>query len=863
MNIKIGQSRSNGTPLSSLLLFILVSFFLSGCSKDSDDEPKVVNNLNITVITKSPSMPIDFLALSSEGNEENPQFTSYKSSTSPKYSVWAKQKGILYNFGVIEASAVSDKRDKARLELDLSEKLSSSEPYDLYTIGDAWHRIDNELFFKSKLSRGGSFGVYSKITNPDKEVEAVEKMTNTCEILFIINKSGQPIKFKHKGFDAEKKWYYSSAEVSMDDGHVGESTQGVEVVSGEVDIPVYNGKSATRFHSYYVPNGQKIQNAQLIAEINGKEVRSENRISSDLTLQLSNCYGMYVIWDGEKLTLGDESGEPVVIDMTDPEGSGIEVKSIENDGTMTIEAPEDKAPKVGDILCSGSTELAPYGYLYKVTEVNRVNSQSPTRMDGWDRLVFELKVIRTTLTAVIDNFHATFRFPINLDDVKVSNVITEEGVELTSSGDYQTIWQLPKKKLTFGNISLTPDIKIKPENLTLYLEIGGKQIKKFGADFDAEFEASVQIDANFKSTAVDKSYPLYDVFLDPITIMIGTVPVVITPYFMVYLSIKVDGSAQLSWVPVSCEYDVHLGGYFNTETNKFVPSEGREKFLTYENCKQTQETWLDLNSGFTVKGTVKSGLGVGLSLGLYGCNLVGKGNLPIKTNGDLINFDNLADLASLELYADLYDKMTAGISLDDINLKPGEESHFDDICKTSVEFVCGVAMHLGFTSPFTGERKGFDPSYETNPLVLLKEKEGQTLFWSGFAELNASLNGDNLHMTSNKLRPLFDIFEEKGFGFKYVKIKDGQIVGQWDMADVSSYYSHDVYKSLWDYTVEADIPISKFERGNTYYICPYTCFKWYDSSNQYYISRQGMYITISNNGKLTYNELGEIPGEDL
>lgn len=313
---------------SWLLVFLLPALvsLLGACSKDSDIEPNVVSNLKPTIILTSPSMPIELLAQSSEVIEENPKFTSHW-STPGTYSIWAIQNGRRYYFDDVEASFLANSKTQVRLDLDLSSKLSPSEPYDLYVIGDLWRRYDNELFFRKTLTRGGSFGVYSKISYPTTNVEFMQTMDNTCEILFIINKSGQPIKFKHKGFDAEKKWYYTYAEVSMDDGHIVEQKQEDEVVSEEYDVPVYDGEKAYKFYSYYVPNGQKIQNAQLVAEINGKEVRSENRISSNISLQLNHCYGMFVIWDGEKLTFADNSA-PKIGSIELPDEANVDFEDI-------------------------------------------------------------------------------------------------------------------------------------------------------------------------------------------------------------------------------------------------------------------------------------------------------------------------------------------------------------------------------------------------------------------------------------------------------------------------------------------------------------------------------------------------------
>lgn len=850
------------------LLFVTAILFWGCCKSKEDPVPQTVITLSVPVA----HVYGQYLA---GGKNDKPFLENSWPKSGTSFNAYIVQDGLVSSVSDVRSKETNlsntDVKNPVTVDVPIPQDIDQKRSYRIILVDKSAKSVKtgNAIEYNAPLERGTSFipvWYMAEAGAGFTSLPSAEFLTSS-ECLYIKNTTEKPIKVKHKGYYSSTKWYNTDAVVRLTvDSYVkavvdGKSF-GTESISGEKEIQ----PGETGFIlSLFTPNGNKMTDASLVLEIDGKEVQTKP-VSSDIEIENGVPYFLNVVWNGTTLGWGNEPEPetPAVINVSS-ESSGVNVISISDNGTMTIETTEDKVPKVGDILCSGPTELAPYGYLYKVIEVNTIKgqSQSRTRSNAWNNLVAEIKVIRTTLTSLIDNYHATFRFPINLNDVKVSNVITEEGVELTSSGDYQTVWQLPKKKLSFGNISFTPNVKIKPESLVFYLEIGDWQVKKFGADFDADFEASVQIDANFKGTAVDRTYPVYDVFLEPIVIMVGLVPVVVTPYFMVYLTIKVDGSAQLSWVPVSCEYDLHLGGYYNTEIDKFVPSEGREKFLTYENCKQTQDTWLDLNSGFDVAGTVKSGLGVGLSLGLYGCNLVGKGNLPIRINGDMINLDNLADLASLEVYADLYDKITAGISLNDIDLKPGEELHFNDICKTSIEFVCGASMHLGFNHPITGERIGYDPKFETNPLVLLKEKEGQTLFWPGFVKLNASMSGDNIHMSSNKLRPLIDIFEEKGFGFRYVKIIDGQIAGQWNMADVSSSYSHDVYKSLWEYTVETDIPVGNFEWGNTYFICPYTCFKWYDSSAQYYISRQGMYITISNNGKLIYNELGEVPGEDL
>ena len=134
----------------------------------------------------------------------------------------------------------------------------------------------------------------------------------------------------------------------------------------------------------------------------------------------------------------EPSGE--IHDYSDPVKSGVDVVEYDmGGGYMAITTTEDKAPKLGDFLCSGATEKAPLGYLLKVVDIEKVdpsiiaeyNTKSGTRVgsDGGD--TYLVTTAMATLDEVLRSLgqEAEGWLSVSNGKVKLSDDATRAGVE--------------------------------------------------------------------------------------------------------------------------------------------------------------------------------------------------------------------------------------------------------------------------------------------------------------------------------------------------------------------------------------------------------------------------------------------------
>ena len=304
--------------------FFRVSFifflFVVACGKENKPEtpdtpdPKP-ESLKMTVNAHSPHQSSKVLTYLASDSKIETDFKSVWSSDTPMAEVYAKQGDNLIYISRVNSTELSADKTKAVFDITIPDKVDRSKPFIIYGLNCDAKQESGSIYYKSNLKRGRGFGMFFKTTGTSGTVELTETIAGTAEVLFLINKTDTPIQVKHRGFYAEKVWYFTSAEVAIDDNSIKNTEQGPEVESEIFEVPGSDGQNTVAIHSYYVPNGNKIADAQLIMEVNGQEVRSVNRLSSDLTLQTNHCYAIIATWDGEKLFFGDDSGDSSIIEI--------------------------------------------------------------------------------------------------------------------------------------------------------------------------------------------------------------------------------------------------------------------------------------------------------------------------------------------------------------------------------------------------------------------------------------------------------------------------------------------------------------------------------------------------------------------
>lgn len=558
--------------------------------------------------------------------------------------------------------------------------------------------------------------------------------------------------------------------------------------------------------------------------------------------------------------------EPVVFDVTNPETSEINVVSLERDGTMAIEAPEEKAPKVGDIICSGPTEEAPYGYMLKVTEITKT-SEEARATDSWGKYKvykFLIKTVAAALNELISNFH--YSHHVDFDDIKIDKVTDNEGNVLEMIEENPKEWKIPMELNLGPNLTIRPEITIKPKDLVLYIDVKDKQFEKFGADFDFDLDMSLQIDAKLDSK-FEKSVNLFYILLDPIPIC-ETPPIAITPLFQVYLTFKADGHIQLSCVPIRNTYEVSVGAYYDFKTQKVVPtkeipdaSDEDDKFQYYTIKEKEKESNKEkevnaVEAGLYFNGSAMASIGASLSIGVDGCNYVGRVDFLPK------QLDVVADMLSLDVWYDFNRVITANLGIDNIKTDAWDEYNFWDGCKIENYGQAHLQFFLRVWNPFKDKFVGYEPEKEFFTWHFWEDDLFPTLFVPDYKKLTAKLNNDKVVLNVARYKPYFwnSLFKEESYGFQYGKYvnRDTPITDWKDVTVTNIIGKADDPLSFFD----GVIPMSDLEKGSTYYVCPYS-YGIIPTGEYNYLHREGLYFRVNDNGTLSFNELPDIPGFDL
>ncbi len=573
---------------------------------------------------------------------------------------------------------------------------------------------------------------------------------------------------------------------------------------------------------------------------------------------------------GPEITPGPSiPGEVTLKDLTDEEEFGIKVLSLDENGDMDVTSTDAEAIKVGDYLCSGSTEIAPYGYLVRVTDVQIVETKGFFD-DMYDYLI-SLKTTIANINEVIKNIDFEKRWEVPFDDIEIDEVTDPEGNSISFTKEGKK-WTIVDHDFDIGPFTVTPKVYVEPKNLAFFFAITDGEFDKVGMEADWDINASTKIKVSTKQSC-SKTISLYHIFLQPIDIQIGPVPVVFTPLFQVYLKVDASGSAQLSMMAFNNTYQMHYGGYCDFQDNtRLKCTPGHEKVFEckvidelnndYVNDSQASSASAGIVStasvapafaldSFSLHGDVSASLGVSWSAGLYGCNYIKRVDYFSK------KLDFLADMLSVDIWAEV--KATIGANYGLNNVWTNLAMPNDD-CTFKVDFGVYAQFFARVWSPLRQKFIGFEPQFKIFSFPIVKEKDLVTLFYSDYTNLDITPYSSSAKLSVTKHRPLFGytLFPEEEYGFCIHK-------------ENSPLFSDDYInvrqkpdgprQALNHFDLNADLSYNRLERKTTYYLYPYS--RVVHLGYPYYVYRPGKRFVFSEDGVLSFKNLDNVPGEDL
>lgn len=245
--------------------------------------------------------------------DRHPSRSLYWKENGRAFTVFFVQDGMITQGGDFysnETSLTEEQRSSIDLtyDVDVPPSIRRENQYDYNVIAlggyDSYTLTDGNIVIKMDLNRDAGFNLWD-VGYTSKNGNKIEQNTNskslcTYEDVLVKNKTSKPITVKHKGFEADEKWYWTKATVSITP-QLKAIPQGVsqsgEVESENIEIPSHDYAA---IWSKYIPTGKHIKDARLVLEIDGKVVKTPP-VSSDIDIEYGEYYTMAVKWDGENL----------------------------------------------------------------------------------------------------------------------------------------------------------------------------------------------------------------------------------------------------------------------------------------------------------------------------------------------------------------------------------------------------------------------------------------------------------------------------------------------------------------------------------------------------------------------------------
>ena len=217
---------------------------------------------------------------------------------------------------MIPAGNISDDGKKCTFGVDFSEETYPGEVFFFGATSNANTTIiDGEYFCNASIVRSSlarySAPVATQLQVTDRKNVSVRfKHYLAYEVVRIRNTSGKAISYSLNGYyNAAGLWYYEKGATSLNDGSLVVDTKATEDPVTKSDYITIDPESSGVIISAYLPNGHEIEDAMMVADIDGTTVNSTNRLSSHVIMEAGHAYHVYATWDGTTLKFTTESGE--------------------------------------------------------------------------------------------------------------------------------------------------------------------------------------------------------------------------------------------------------------------------------------------------------------------------------------------------------------------------------------------------------------------------------------------------------------------------------------------------------------------------------------------------------------------------
>jgi len=234
-----------------------------------------------------------------------------------------------------------------------------------------------------------------------------------------------------------------------------------------------------------------------------------------------------------------------------------QVESIDPNGTVVFkDLPEKLQPRKDDIIASYPTEIAPYGFLYKVKTVNTSGGKTTVTTEP------------ASIEEAVEN--ANISETISLNDVGRAE----------NSGGNSKAFQIEINKIVplNGGVSakLEGTIEMKlTANFELKVEKWRLQSMKFTVT--PEITSNIMFDLEGTIQA-EQSIHIANVYFDPVTILANGLPIVLSPAAAIDMEVDINGVAKIKAPLVNASYksvygvEYKNGKYSAIDEDKSLPA---------------------------------------------------------------------------------------------------------------------------------------------------------------------------------------------------------------------------------------------------------------------------------------------------